>query len=370
MGQALTPQLTVSACQLLRRRRELPIGGEILVAPGAVVTPDQIVARAFLDGELHLVRVAEQLGVTAPEALAAMRIAGGSSVKSGDLLAELRSVWGLFRSTVQSPLTGTVDFVTASTGHVGIRAPKRELQLRAYLGGVVAEVESDRAVVIEAHATIVQGIFGVGGERIGVVRGLPVAPHEQVSEAHIPEQGLQGAILYGGCSPTLAALQKAACAGAVGFMTASLDDDTLRGYVGYDIGVAVTGDEAVPMSVVVTEGFGRLALSDRVLEVVRPLEGKQAAINGATQVRAGAQRPELLAVATGTLAQPSETSMSLQPGCTVRLIRVPYFGEYAQVEELPPMPQQIATGAYARVVQVRLRSGERVLVPRANVELA
>jgi hypothetical protein len=191
-----------------------------------------------------------------------------------------------------------------------------------------------------------------------------------VTEAHLPSQGLEGAILYGGCTPTLAALQKAARGGAVGFITASLDDETLRGYVGYDIGVAVTGDEAVPMSVVITEGFGRLAFSERVLEVVRPLEGKQAAINGATQVRAGAQRPELLAVATGAPTQPSVPSMSLQPGCTVRLIRVPYFGEYGEVEELPAAPQQIATGAYARVVQVRLRSGDRVVVPRANVELA
>jgi hypothetical protein len=37
----------------------------------------------------------------------------------------------------------------------------------------------------------------------------------------------------------------------------------LREYVGFDIGVAITGDEDLPLTLIITEGFGGMSLSDR-----------------------------------------------------------------------------------------------------------
>ncbi len=36
---------------------------------------------------------------------------------------------------------------------------------------------------------------------------------------------------------------------------------------------------------------------------------------------------------------------------------------------LPPEPQVLASGSKARVLEVKLNSGESVMIPRANVEL-
>jgi hypothetical protein len=53
----------------------------------------------------------------------------------------------------------------------------------------------------------------------------------------------------------------------------------------------------------------------------------------------------------------------------VRLIRHPHFGLVGRVAELPDGPAAIATGARVRVLVAELDGGERLLVPRSNVEL-
>lgn len=374
MAHAFAPGLTVSSHHLVRRRRELPIAGEILVNKGDMVSREQIIARTYLEGELRLVRVAEALGVAPHEVPEVLRVSVGSLVDEGDLLAEVRGLWGLFRSAITAPISGTVEFVTESTGHLGIRAAPRTLELSAYLEGVVVEVEGKRAVVLESETSFVQGIFGVGGEKIGTVQVLDIDPSTVVSVSHVPAKA-PGAILIGGCSPTLDALLKARDAGAVGFVTGSIDDHTLREYVGRDIGVAVTGDENVSMTLIVTEGFGPLAMGHRVWETLRAMNGARASLNGATQVRAGAVRPEIISAARAELGTPmhglrgATSSTGLRVGSRVRLIRVPFFGQSGTVEELPADLQRIETGAWSRILTARLDDGRSVTVPRANVEL-
>ena len=46
-----------------------------------------------------------------------------------------------------------------------------------------------------------------------------------------------------------------------------------------------------------------------------------------------------------------------------------FFGSLATVVALPPEPQEIPTGARVRVLEADLHTGERVIVPRANVEI-
>ncbi len=339
--------------------------------PGDLVSQEQIVARASLEGELCLVRIAENLGIPPKDIGKTLQVSLGAAVREGDLLAEVRGLWGLLRSTVLAPIAGTVEFVTESTGHMGIRAAPRKLELSAYLGGKVVEVEGNRSVVIEAEASFVQGIFGVGGERIGSVKLLDLPPTSMVEAACVPED-VAGAILVGGHSPTIEAILKARDGGAVGFVTGSIDDRALRHYVGRDIGVAVTGDEDVSMTIIITEGFGSLPMGLRVWETLRAMNGARASINGATQVRAGAVRPEILSVATterSTSVETSGVNGGLRVGSRVRLIRVPFFGEIGTVEDLPHDLQQIETGAWARVLRATLADGRSVTVPRANVEL-
>ena len=116
-----------------------------------------------------------------------------------------------------------------------------------------------------------------------------------------------------------------------------------------------------------------MPIAARVLKLLHPLAGKVASINGATQVRAGAVRPEIIVPESAPVPnleeQLPESGGGLHVGSNVRLIRMPYFGLLGTVAALPPQAQMLDTGAMARVLLATLADGRVVTVPRANVEL-
>jgi len=370
MTQALTPTLQVLAGTVVRKTRELPVPGRILCARGDAVAPDVIVARAELPGDLHILRIPETLGIEPFEAVKGLKVDEGDAVTHGDLVCEHVGLFGLFRSRYQTPVDGTVEFVSRRTGHLGVRLEPHALELRAYVQGTVVDTDPGKSVTIESRGSFIQGIFGIGGERYGTIRMIEGGPKTILGPARIPSDA-EGQVLVGGTRPTLEALLTAADAGAAGLIVGSIDDYALTGYLGYDLGMAVTGHEEVPMTVIVTEGFGWLPLAGRTHSLLQSLEGRDASINGATQVRAGAVRPEIIAARedAGSVSADRDPAAGLRVGAPVRIIREPHFGAAAEVVALPAEPRPIATGAHARVLEARLANGDLVVVPRANVEL-
>ena len=57
----------------------------------------------------------------------------------------------MFSSEVKSPVSGVIEYVSAMTGHIGIRLPSKEISLLGYLRGRVTEVIPERGVVIESR---------------------------------------------------------------------------------------------------------------------------------------------------------------------------------------------------------------------------
>lgn len=378
MSSVFVPGLQALSHCTVSRTRELPVVGDILVREGDRVGAADKVARASLIGDMLIMRLPEQLGIEPQEAMRGLAVSEGDEVEQDTLICQHAGFFGLFTSRYLSPARGTIEFIAARTGHVGLRLSPREVSLHAYLSGQVTEVEEGRSVTIAVTATYVQGIFGVGGERWGRLQRIDCAADTELEARHIPKR-CDGAILFGGMCPTSDALRAAAAAGARGLLVGSLDDRGLAGFLGYDIGIALTGDEDIPLTIIMTEGFGRLPLSDRVYQLLDAREGSEASINGATQVRAGAVRPEVIipyteeylsqqhTVQQYTVQQPP--SLTLKIGARIRLIRVPYFGKEAEVTDLPHTPARLETGTHTRVLRARLASGEEVTVPRANVEL-
>ena len=373
MRQAYTPALEVAERTVITKLRELPLKGTVLVSPGQVVTAEQPVLAADLPGEITIIRLADRLGFEPEDVARGLKVKPGDKVQPGQLLCEIKSFFNLFSTKYASNTKGTVEFFTEANGHLGIRQPPTLLEVRAYVDGRVVEIEERKSVSIESEGSLIQGIFGVGGERLGSILPLPVALDRRVQAADLePFRPFAGKILIGGAAFTVEALTAAAAGNAAAVVTASVDSDTLGRFVGKEISVSVTGDESVPFTLIVTEGFGFLPLSPRIAELAVRLQGRRASVNGATQVRAGATRPEIIVPqpASADAAPSAQTIKSLEPGARVRLIRVPYFGRLGVIKSLPADSRRIATGAVVRVLEVEL-DGEKepVVVPRANVEL-
>ena len=372
MAKAYTPGLKVSARATYRARRLLPVHGEVLVKAGDAVKARDVVARTYIEGEVTPVAVASQLGVPAGDLASLMLVKQGDAVTAGQPLARSKGIFGLGKKECPSPAAGTVESISTTTGQVILRGAPIPVEVRAYVDGRVVEVFPNEGALVETEAAFVQGIFGVGGETVGPIR-MACPRHDVPLDAALVKPDMKGAIVVGGARVTAAAVKAAQAAGVAGIVSGGIDDADLREILGFDLGVAITGTEKIGLTIVVTEGFGDIAMAERTFALLKGFERREASLNGATQIRAGVMRPEIVVARREGDPLPSQGARpeegALEIGTQVRLIRDPYFGLLGAVSALPSEPAVLGSGSKARVLEVKLGDGRNVTVPRANIEL-
>ena len=372
MAKAYTPGLKVSPRTRHQARRLLPIAGDVLVKVGDRVEAQQVVAQTFMPGDLMPLNIAKLLAIPPADVSGCMLKREGDLVEVGEALARTKGIFGMFPGQYAAKIAGTIESISLVTGQVIVRGSPLPLQVKAYLAGTVVEVVPNEGAVIEAAVTFIQGIFGIGGETFGSIRRA-CNRHDQELTDDLITPGMKGCVIVGGARVTGGAIEKARKIGVAAVVSGGIDDQDLRKLLGYDLGVAITGSERVGLTLIVTEGFGEIAIAERTFNLLASREGDDAAVNGATQIRAGVMRPEIVIPLTpARLAEEHEPTRSggfLEVGVPVRIIRDPYFGLIGTVSALPPEPQVLESGSKARVLQVALTSGDSVTIPRANVEL-
>jgi hypothetical protein len=372
MAHAYTPGLRVTPCARLRRERRLPLKGSVLVGVGQEVSAATPVARVEVAGSIHAVNLAAQLSVD-PDATPGTLIKWlGARVEQGEVVARSLSLFGLLRHEVRSPASGRLESLSRQTGQLVIREPSAPVVVKAYVRGRVAAVLPEEGVTVETVAALAQGIFGVGGEATGRLHVAVAGPDDEL-RPEVLASDLRGHVVVGGAYASLAALQEARQLGVAAVVVGGVDDRDLAALVGRDLGVAVTGAEQIGLTVILTEGFGRLRMAERAWRLLAGHHGREASVSGATQIRAGVQRPEVLVPLDGA---PPSTAMEEGPreglalGSLLRVIRSPYFGRLGRAVALPVELRPLETQALARVVQVEFADdGSRAWVARANVEL-
>lgn len=371
LASAYTPGLTVSGDIVVRRVRRLPIKGDVVVQLGNPVGPDTVVARALLPGPLQTMKMAEKLGVEPRDLPTAFKMQVGEQITKGQTIAETKGLFGRFgKSKVESDFTGTIESISEVTGSVLIREAPIPVEIHAYVEGKIAEILEGEGAVVETRCAMVQGIFGVGGERLGTIRVAVKDPSEVLDAAQISDSD-KGRILVGGSGITYEAFDKASKVGVKGLIAGGIKDSDLMKFLGFDIGVAITGQEQIDLSVLVTEGFGYLNMAQRTFDLLKQLDGKTASMNGATQIRAGVIRPEILVPLPADHAKTEKAAevFELKVGTPIRIIREPYFGLLGTVTELPAKLVVVDSGTHVRVLNAKLSDGRDVTVPRANVEI-
>lgn len=373
MAHAYTPGLKVTQGMTIQKERRLPLEGEVLVETGATVQAEDVVAKADLPGNVQLLNVANLLSVPAGEITEYMLKPVGETIVKDEIIATTKGLFGLFKSQARSPIDGTIEAVSDVTGQVILREPPVPVEVKAYTDGRVTEIAPNEGVTVETYGTYIQGIFGIGGETIGDLTVAVSSPNDELTaEQILPEH--RDNILVGGSLVTTDAIQKAIQQGVRGIIAGGIDDADLRELLGYELGVAITGSEEIGITLVITEGFGGIAIAEQTFTLLKARKGMKTSINGATQIRAGVVRPEIVipfAPETSETASEAEDDAAegiLEIGSSVRIIREPYFGKLGRVTELPVELHNLETEARVRVLRVKLEDGQQTTLPRANVE--
>lgn len=366
---AYTPGLKAQKSTIVRKTRRLPLLGEVLVNKGDEVDFDTIVARTEVPGIPHIVEATNIMGLDPTELPKYMVKKVGDAVVEGEIVAQWIALFGLIKRIARSPIDGIIESASERTGRVIIRSEPTRIEIKAYIPGKVVEIIPREGVIIETNAAIMQGVFGIGPERHGQLKFLVNSPSEALTPDLITSEH-KGKIVMGGSFISLEAFRKALENKVAGVIVGGINAVDLTKFLGYRMGVAITGEEDIETTLIITEGFGEMSVSSKSFELLRSFEGEEAAINGATQIRAGVLRPEIIIPHKIT---PDTTKEGLEGGLTrgtlTRIIRAPYFGRMGTVFSLPIELHELETESKARVIGIKLENGEEVVVPRANVEI-
>jgi len=376
MAHAYTPGLRVTAQAEIEKDRILPLKGEVKVKVGDKVKANDIVAMTELPGDAQSINAMGLLGCEASEVPEYMLKQEGDAIEEGEIIAETKPLLPFLKfmtAKVKTPIDGKIYKISNVTGQVILQEPPKPVIVKAYVDGEVQEVLPDEGVILKTTATFIQGIFGVGGETGGEIVIVSKSPKDELMPDEIlPEH--KGKVIVGGSYVGIEAIKKAIDTGVAGVIAAGLGDKDLKKLLGYDLGVAITGHEEIGTTIVVTEGFGRIEMAHRTFELLRTREGMRASISGATQIRAGVIRPEIIIplepaqISSEAESQTAATD-GVQEHAPVRIIREPNFGQIGHVKRLIPELMIMESETKVRVMEVTLADGTDFIVARANVEI-
>jgi len=371
VAQAYVPGLRVSESTTIRRERILPLKGTVVVEEGQAVLAEDVVARTALPGPVKTLNVVNLLGIDQSQIDDFMLKKAGDSFEKGEAIAQNKPFLGIsfLQSKIIAEFDGTVDTVSDITGQVILRHPPRLVEIHAYFDGKVVEVRPEEGVVVEATGSFIQGIFGIGGETNGILEVAVDGPGDVLDEDRIKAEH-HNKILAGGRLFTAKAFKRAREVGVRGVIAGGFHDNDLKDILGYDLGVAITGHEEKGLSLVMTEGFGEIRMAQKTFDLLKQREGSKTSISGATQIRAGVIRPEVIIPGggAGADAQAANADHSAE-GATVRCIRDPYFGRLGKITRMIPELQVVQSETKVRVLEVEFDDGSRAIIPRANIEM-
>jgi len=285
-----------------------------------------------------------------------MRKAAGDAVQAGEVLAAPGGLLGRLRPGCRAPVDGQV--IAVRDGLIVIEEVPTTFELSAHLAGQVTNVMPNLGVVISTSGTLIQGVWGSGGESEGVLKVVAENPQRPLRARSI-DVSCHGTLVVGGRILDKEALEQAAEAKVRGVIAGSVDAG-LRDFL-----------RALPFPVMITEGFGSLPMVPHLFSLLQANMGREAMLNADVQTRWGARRPELLIPLRAEEERPPEESQPqpLEKGVYVRVVRAPYLGAMGRVSDLPSAPQTVESGARLQVAVVDLADEGSVAVPLSNLEL-
>lgn len=358
------PERKINAQSKVTVRRMLPISGEILVQRGQTVEALDVVARAEMPHRYHVIDVARLLAQPNVEMSEVMLKAEGDLVEANEVIAQASGGLPFLQRKVRAPVAGYLAAI--GPGWALLESEHTQVELLAFINGLVSRIIPDRGVVLEASGVMIEAACGFGGEAYGTLKRLVNNSFETITAETI-DANLKNTIILAGRSIDEETLRQAEAEEVQGIIVGSIDASLLN------------LDPPVKVKVVATEGFGNVPMSSHTFGILGTLGGREVSIRGQTpnfslspSRDADDTRPVILATSgkASTLAALSaekEVKRPLEIGCRVRITRGHFLGASGTIKALPAKPQSTETGLLAPGAVVTLPDASPY-IPLANLE--
>jgi hypothetical protein len=352
-------QAHVTNVTTLRRTQRLPHGAIPKVAIGQMVKAMEIVAVAEVPQERRLIDLSKLLRVSLEGAADYILKREGDLVRAGEVLASRSVLLGIRKRRALSPVEGRIAWI--GDGQILVEGGHRRVEIPASAPGRVTAIEPGEYVTIESHGAAIEMAWGGGGLAWGTLKLMDTAP------SPTPEPGRfnidhRGAIVAIASSLTEPFFRDALDIRVKGLIAASASASMLPLL------------ERSPFPVGLTQGFGQLPMSDRVLNLLSTHNGREIALAMSVPGDDSRETPPEIIIPSMSGAKPEDKPSdrpeqhAIRPGDRVRVLQNPYRGEIGTVAAIADRPHQLASGLWVSGVQVEFSPGRTVFVAVANLQ--
>lgn len=346
------PVAHIHALTTLRRERLLPVLGRVVVRLDQKVGPLDVVAEANFGRQHALINAARAMGVDPSAADDLIVVKAGNQVNRGDVLAQ-RS--GLVKQAVYAPEAGRI--VLIGGGKILMELGEETFELQAGLPGTVSRLVNDKGIEITFTGAQVQGVWGNGKIDMGLLLPLGSSPEEALTANQLDVNQRGSVLLAGHCDEPSALLAAA--------------DQLVRGLILGCISPALL-PLAAEMSypIVVVDGFGQRPFNGAAFKLLTTNAKREACLNAQEFDRFSGVHPEvLIPLPIDQELTPPRELETFAPEQQVRLLRAPHAGGVGTLLNLKPGLTTMPSGLRLPAAEVRLETGEQVIVPLANLEV-
>jgi len=219
--------------------------------------------------EYTAVDVAEALDLEPEKIKPYLKVKPGDELEREQWIAAIMETGDI--KLCKSPVRGKVNRIDWKLGMVIIEPLLEELEVYSWLPSIV-ETVTDKGCVVSAQGTVIQGVWGTGGERYGTMQNVEC--RMQNSECK------EGAVVVLDFADAK--------------MLARLKERRVAGLITGGVNLQDVLDPFPGFTVVVLQGFGEQKIAPEVLDLLKGHDGKLALLDGTTQLRVGVKRPQVI----------------------------------------------------------------------------
>lgn len=279
MKHFLPSRVRVEKDVVMRIRRNLRGKGQISVAVGQQVSPEEIIGSATISSGFRILNLAQILSVPPSQVGQYLVRKINQRIYKDELLAFKKG--GLFsqKKVVVAPTDGIIDFLNEKTGELRMTFLPKKADLPAGVYGIVEHIDKQKgSVIIRTQVSSVHGMFGSGRSRDGILHILNKKDSLIDKSASLTKYDEH--VLVGGSLFFKEAISASISVGVNGIISGGINAKDYKAMAGGHLNFPKKLDNDIGISIVILEGFGSIPIGDDIFKILSEYEGKFVSIDG------------------------------------------------------------------------------------------